>query len=682
MRELSARQVHIDDPFWSPRLAVNASNAIFHQWQQLEDTLCIDNFRIVVGEKDGFREGWYFADSDAYKWLDAASRILALHSDPKLVSLSDSLISLIARAQTDDGYIFTFNQIHFPSQCWVNLQIEHELYCLGHLIEAGVSHYEATGRLDLLNVCIKAADLLVRDFLNQSNDKTCGHEEIELALIRLYRVTKNENYLELARQFIERRGRVPLYGIHWWQERNHFLKRKAHVEQLRQDYIAQHPEYASFRLPGDNFSKMPRFHKQRWFLNAVSGFYAQQHVPIRKQTAPVGHSVRFGYLETAVAMLCREMRGADWQSALPAMEQAWEQMVTRRMYITGGLGAVPGIEGFGNDYELDPEYAYAETCASLASLFWNWEMALLTKNACYSDLFEWQLYNAANVGMGRNGDTYLYNNPLEVHHGVTRQGWYVVPCCPSNLSRTFADLGKYIYSSDENNIWIHQYISSETTINDVKIKVESELPWNGKVRIHITPMEKRRFTLHLRTPSWGGISVYPYEPIRKQMEANGGYHFSHNVDFTTGMYEIGREIFLEREKYKTYDPRCSYFTTINLPWAPGDIIEVDMNMSIKLLRAHPKVQGHAGKVTVTRGPLVYCLESVDNPNVDIFTAQLDPDSLKDEFFPDLLGGCVVIHGKTIDGKPLKFIPYFLWANRGESQMVVWVNSVSVSHGNS
>lgn len=620
--------------FWSPRLAVNAQKAIFHQWKQLEATRCVDNFRLVTGEKDGFREGWFFADSDAYKWLDAASRIYALHADPKLASLMGSFISLLARAQMPDGYIFTYNQLHFPNQRWINLQIEHELYCHGHLIEAGVSHYEATGRTDLLDICIKAADLLVRDFFNVSNDKTCGHEEIELALIRLYRVTGTEEYLELARQFVERRGRSPFYGIHWWRQRNDFMKRNAYVNQLRQDYIANHPEHESFRLPGGNYAKKPPFSKLRHRINAFRGLYAQQHTPIRQQTAPVGHSVRFGYLETAIAMLCRE-RPDD--ALLSAMEQAWERMVTRRMYITGGLGAAPEIEGFSKDYDLDPEYAYNETCASLASLFWNWEMALLTKNARYSDLSEWQLYNATNVGMGQNGDTYLYNNPLTVHGGVTRQGWYVVPCCPSNLSRTFADLGKYIYSFDENDVWIHQYISNETTINEVNIKVESELPWNGKVRIHVKPEMQKEFKIHMRKPSW--------DQQEEQRTASG------------------------------YDPRKADYQIINRVWSPdGETLELNFDMSIHLRRAHHKVKGHHRKVAITRGPLVYCLESVDNPNVDNFTAQLDPSSLSDEFLPDLLGGCVVIHGKTTNGMPLKFIPYFLWANRGESQMMVWVNS--------
>jgi uncharacterized protein len=639
MQELSARHVNIIDSFWSPRLLINAQKAIFHQWKQLEATRCIDNFRFAAGEKDGFREGWFFADSDAYKWLDAASRIYALHADPDLASLMDSLIALLGRAQMPDGYLFTYNQIHFPGQRWVNLQVEHELYCHGHLIEAGVSHYEATGRRDLLDICIKAADLLVRDFLNTSNDKTCGHEEIELALIRLYRATGKEEYLELARQFVERRGRIPFFPLHLARQFRSFNKRKAYVNELRKSYIAEHPEHTSFRLPGDNYAKKPHFSRARWYLNAITGLYAQQHAPIRKQTAPVGHSVRFGYLETAIAMVQRVSRD---ESLLSALEEAWERMVTKRMYITGGLGSVPGLEGFGDDYELDPEYAYAETCASIASLLWNWEMALITKNARYSDLFEWQLYNATAVGMGQNGDTYLYNNPLAVHHSVTRKEWFIVPCCPSNLSRTFADVGKYTYSVEEDNLWIHQFISSEITVDvglPVKIRMESELPWNGKVRIHTKPDQAGEFKIHARIPSW-------------------------NMPNLSG----------EQETASGYDPRQANYETINRVWKPdGDVLEFNFDMTIKLRSAHPNVKGHKGKVALTRGPLVYCLESVDNSGVDIFTAVLDPSSLRDEFIPDLLDGIVVIHGKTTESRPLKFIPYFLWANRGESQMTVWVN---------
>jgi uncharacterized protein len=639
MQELHARDVNITDSFWSARLAVNAQKAIFHQWDQLEATGCIDNFHIAIGDKGRFREGYFFADSDAYKWLDAASRIYAIQADEELAARMDSLIDLLRRAQMDDGYLFTYNQIHFPGQRWVNLQIEHELYCLGHLIEAGVSHYEATGRRDLLDICIKAADLLVRDFLSASSDKACGHEEIELALLRLYRLMGKEAYLELAQRFMERRGRIPFYSLHYWRELRSHNKRKEYINAMRKAYVAGHPEYASFRLPGGNYAKKRPFGKQRWYLNTLGGFYAQQHTPIRKQTAPVGHSVRFGYLETALAMLVREKPDSVLRSTL---EQAWERMVTRRMYITGGLGSAPEIEGFGGDYELDPEYAYTETCASIASLFWNWEMALLTKDAQYDDLFEWQLYNATAVGMGQHGDTYLYNNPLTVHQGVTRQGWYVCPCCPSNLSRTFADLGKYIYSFEKDELWIHQYIGSETTVDlgvPVQIKIESEVPWSGKVLIHVRPVETSQFTIHLRNPSSENLS------LSKEQTASG------------------------------YDPRNAEYKSISRVWsADGEIVELSFDTSIKLRRAHPKVKGHAGKVAITRGPLVYCLESVDNPNIDIFSAQLDPSSLRGEYMPALLGGCVVMEGKTTDGKPLKLIPYFLWGNRGTSQMNVWINA--------
>jgi uncharacterized protein len=642
MNELTSRQVMLEDSFWTPRLNVNATKAIFHQWDQLLATRCIDNFRIAAGEQEGFREGWFFADSDAYKWLDAASRIHAVKPDPELASLMDELIALLVRAQMPDGYLFTYNQIHFPGQRWVNLQVEHELYCHGHLIEAGVSHYEATGRRDLLDICVKSADLLVHDFLDAGNDKTCGHEEIELALVRLYRVTGTKEYLELAQRFVERRGRIPFFQVHMLGQFTSFNKRKSHVEGLRKAYREQHPEYRSFQLPGDNYTPKPPFSRARWYANALRGYYAQQHAPIREQTVPVGHSVRWGYLETAIAMLLREKPD---EPLLQPLEQAWERMITRRMYVTGGLGAVPGLEGFGSDYELDPQYAYAETCASIASLLWNWEMGLLTYKPQYPDLFEWQLYNATNVGMGGNGDTYLYNNPLEVHHGVTRQGWYIVPCCPSNLSRTFADLGKYICAFEDNNLWIQQYISSDATVDvgvPVHVRIESHFPWSGKVRISIKPEKEKEFSIHLRIPSWNE------DGQSKGMETASGV-----------------------------DPRLARYETICRVWSPeSDPVEFELDMSIRLRRAHPKVKGHAGKAAVTRGPLAYCLESVDNPGVDIFTAQLDPDSLQDEFVSDLLGGCVIIHAQTTTGQPLKFIPYFLWANRGESQMTVWVSCKS------
>lgn len=640
--------VKITDGFWRDRLDINARRAIFHQWDQLEASGCIENFRIAAGDVDGFREGWFFADSDAHKWLDAASRIFASFPDPRLASIMDAFIALLARAQQPDGYLFTYNQIHFPGTRWTNLQIEHELYCHGHLIEAGVSHYEATDRTDLLDIACRAADRIVDDFRGKGPAYTPGHEEIEIALLRLYQVTNEKSYLEMARQFIEQRGRDPFFTLSLLKQNASVEARGKYVKQKRQEYLAAHPEFKPFQLPPGNAAKKPWNATLRWNLSALNGKYFQQHAPVRKQTVPVGHSVRFAYLETAIAMLARETGDA---TLVPALERAWEHMVTRRMYVTGGIGSLPALEGFGDDYELDPEFAYAETCAALGSMFWNWEMAHLTGEAKYSDLFEWQLYNAAAVGMGMSGDAYLYNNPLTCRGGVTRKPWYAVPCCPSNLSRTWADLGKYVFSSNQNELWIHQYISSQHETDFAKIELRSDFPWNGKVRIKIE--SSAEFTLNLRLPSW---SQNP------QISINGN-----EVNSGTEYYPRLPTVF-------RYDQRQSSFLPINRTWHSGDEITLTFDMPFHLRRAHPKVKGHAGKAAITRGPLVYCIESVDNPNVDIFTTKLDTNFLHPIFDASLLGGIMKIEAKSTDGQPLTFIPYHLWGNRGESKMTVWVNA--------
>jgi DUF1680 family protein len=342
---------------------------------------------------------------------------------------------------------------------------------------------------------------------------------------------------------------------------------------------------------------------------------------------------------------------------IKAMEKAWERMVTRRMYITGGLGSQPGLEGFGKDYELDPEYAYAETCAALASMFWNWEMALLSGQAKYSDLFEWQLYNAAGVGMGLSGENYLYNNPLACRGGVRRKAWYAVPCCPSNLTRTWADLGGYIYAAEADKLTIHQLIGSRVKVElagvPVAVELASRLPWEGNITIRLQPKSPAEFTVALRIPSWAAGTAQVQvnqQPIQLP-------HLPAGLEPTA----CG------------YDPRLSRFVHLRRCWSPGDEITLQLELPITLQRAHPKVKGHAGKAALTRGPLVYCLESIDNPGVDIFCARLRADSLRAEYDPDVLGGVMVLRGETDSDELLTFIPYQLWANRGESQMNVWVN---------
>lgn len=664
MNELLPRQSNIQDSFWSPRLQVNAQRAIYHQWEQLEASHCIDNFRLLTGECKGFREGWFFADSDAYKWLDAASRLLAIAPDPRLVELVDPFIGLLGRAQAPDGYLFTYNQIHFPGQRWLNLQIEHELYCHGHLIEAGVSHAQATGREDLLSIARRAADLLVGEFLEAGPEWTPGHEEVEIALLRLFNTTGEKSYQDLAAHFLEQRGRTSGFAISLFRQNQSVGARSREVRQKRAAFLAQHPDYPPFQLPPGNAAKQPALSQFRWQVNALSGKYFQQHTPIRQLSVPVGHAVRFGYLEAATALLSRQRGDAK---LLPVLEQAWEHMVTRRMYITGGLGSLPGSEGFGRDYELDPEFAYAETCAALAGLFWNWQMALATGQAKYSDLFEWQLYNAALVGMGLSGESYLYNNPLACRGGIVRRPWFAVPCCPSNLSRTLADLGKYAYSYNSDTIWVHQYFAGQLRlplVSPVELEMQSELPWNGRIRILVRPAAPVDFTLQFRLPSWS-------HALRARLVPAGA-----EPAIALAIPERGVALTAAKDAVTAqgYDPRRAIFLPIQRRWQAEDVVELDFDLSIDLRRAHPRVKGHAGKVAVTRGPLVYCLESVDQPSLDIFSTRLDPASLRPEWAPDILDGVTILRAKTTSGEPLLFIPYQLWANRGPSQMTIWIST--------
>jgi hypothetical protein len=313
------------------------------------------------------------------------------------------------------------------------------------------------------------------------------------------------------------------------------------------------------------------------------------------------------------------------------------------------------LEGFGRDYELHPVYAYAETCAALASLFWNWEMALISGDARYSDLFEWQLYNAAAVGMGLDGAFYLYNNPLLCRGGVARRPWYSVPCCPSNLSRTWASLGKYLYSRDGHDVWIHQYVSSRADLGGgLHVEVESGFPWDGDARIRLGGHAPVRAAIHFRIPSWADLFTIHLngEPVVADTPAKP----------------------MAPATACGYVPHKSNFVRIERGWNPGDELALHFALPIRLLRQDVRLPLCGGMVVVTRGPLVYCLESVDNAGVDLFNVALDASSLRPVHDEGSLGSATLLQGSTESGQPLTFIPYMLWANRGESQMTVFVRS--------
>jgi hypothetical protein len=649
-------KVSLTPGFWHHRLEVNGAKAIFHQWQELEKSGCLENFRVAAGQREGTHHGWFFADSDAHKWLDAAARIYRTRKDPALKELMDRYAALVRAAQDPDGYLYTWNQILFPGTRWINLQIEHELYCHGHLIEAGVSHHQATGETAMLEAARAAADRIVEDFRLRGSEGTPGHQEIEMALLKLYGVTGHDPYRDQAARFLKNRGRMWFFGFRIARQFAGSGLRGGAAERQRRSYRDAHPGEPVPDLPPGNAAKKPWNTTLRWYAGAFSGRYFQQHAPVRDQHTPEGHAVRFAYMETAAARLIRETGGVGGPGnagLARALVRAWDRMVTRRMYVTGGIGSLPGSEGFGRDYELDPEIAYAETCAALGCIFWNREMAELTGEAKYSDLTERQLYNAAAVGMGLKGDSYFYNNPLTCRGGVTRRPWFAIPCCPSNISRTWADLGGYLHSEEAEGIRIHQYISARIDTGPAVVEMESALPWEGLVSLILHPSGGTQdFSLFLRRPSWSpGLRVRVNgEPL------NPGPAPAHRI---TG---------------SGFDPAAADWIEIRRPWREGDKVELVLDMEIRLLRPHPKVKGHKGRGAVCRGPLVYCLETCDNPGEDIFRVNLEGESLQPVWDPELLGGCIRLEGLSREGRKLTLIPYFLWGNRGPSGMTVWVGT--------
>ncbi len=651
MREPSLQDTQLKGGFWAQKDQLNCEKAIFYQWHQLEQTRCIDNFRIAAGIKEGFREGFFFSDSDAYKWLDAASRVLLHHPDKNLYQLVDDFIAILEKAQQPDGYLYTYNQIHFQGAHWVNLQIEHEFYCLGHLIEAGISHFEATHEERLLNVGKKAADLLVRSFATAGPDFTDGHEEIEIALIKLWRLTGNIEYLALAKGFLERRGIISLFPLKMAIQVLNSGQRMKKVARLREQWRTSHKDETEFMLPARNRHRTPFWAGPRFALSALSGKYNQQHQPVAEQTKAEGHAVRFAYLETAEAMLAR-VTGEE--SRVKGLKSIWEQMVTRRMYVTGGIGSLPLSEGFGRDYELDPETAYAETCAALGCMLWNHEMSCLTGEARFEDLFEWQLYNAASVGIGRDGCSYFYNNPLVSRGDTIRAGWYDIPCCPSNLSRNWASLAKNVCTYDQSEIRINQFFGSETRLRldqDIVLKLESELPWQGKVKIKFEMGKAHSTNLLMRLPAWAeGCQVLLNEQSIPIQLSKG----LPTVDSANGLdFNAARWIKLSRR------------------FNPGDEIKLSLEMPIRMLKQDKRVPGCGGKFALSRGPLVYCLESIDH-SFNVLDVKIRPESLKAVFEANIMDGTWVIKGLTAASHEVTFIPYMLWGNRGPGKMSVFV----------
>lgn len=645
MKPLLPSQVRIEDPLWSRVERLVREVVIPYQYEALHDRIpnvdpsyAIRNFRIAAGLEEGEFGGMVFQDSDVAKWLEAVGYSLMTHPDPELEKRADEVIDLVAMAQQPDGYLNTYFTIKEPGNRWTNLLDCHELYCAGHMIEAAVAYYQATGKRKLLDVVCRFVDHIDTVFGDEEGKLPGydGHQEIELALVKLYGVTGDEKHLRLAQYFIDRRGTEPHFFLQEWERRggiSHWggVKRPVH-------------------LP-----------------------YHQAHKPVSEQDVAVGHAVRAVYMYTAMADLAR-LTGDE--ALLAACDRLWSNIVTRQMYITGGIGSTHHGEAFSFDYDLPNDTVYAETCASIGLIFFANRMLQLRARGEYADVMERALYNTVLAGMAQDGRHYFYVNPLEVwpaasrgnpgkHHvRPVRPGWFGCACCPPNVARLIASLGQYAYGATEDTAYVHLYVGGETDIRvagqDVKLHVTSDYPWDGRISIKVTGVQGHRFRLAVRVPGWSPDS---------RLMVNGQEHAIEEL-IADGYAYIDRE------------------------WQDGDEVVLELDMSACRVYAHPSVRADAGKVAIMRGPLVYCVEEADN-GAPITSLMLPADAeLKARFDEQLLGGCTIIEAdgwredseawgealyrtaaKKRQPAKLTFIPYYLWANRSEGEMAVWVREI-------
>ncbi|MDW8351804.1 MAG: glycoside hydrolase family 127 protein [Anaerolineae bacterium] len=614
--------VKLSDRFWAPRVEVNRTVTLPAEYAMCESTGRIAAFDLKWTPGDP-NPPHIFWDSDVAKWIEAASYALATHPDRSLDDLLDRVIARIAKAQQPDGYLNT-HYIVFEraglDRRWTNLRDNHELYCAGHLIEAAVAHYQATGKPTLLEVACRYADYIDRVF-GRGRGKLrgyCGHEEIELALVKLYRVTAERRYLRLAQYFVDERGRKP-----------HYFDIEA-------------------RKRGEDPARF-RFGSYE---------YNQSHIPVREQRVVTGHAVRAMYLYSAMADLAGETGDA---SLLAACERIWHSVVDERMYITGGIGPSASNEGFTVAYDLPDETAYAETCAAIGMVFWNHRMLQFDGDGRYADVMERALYNGTISGVSLDGTRFFYENPLASPGDHHRQPWFDCACCPPNIARLIASVGGYFYSTDDDGVWAHLYAAGDAVFPDRGLTITqiTDYPWDGRVTLRLTPDEPRKFTLHLRIPGWCA---------RYTLQVNGS-------------------------PMANLRPRNGY-VAITRAWRAGDEVLLNLDMPVQLMRAHPSVRQMTGRVAVQRGPLVYCLESADNP-----ISPLDRISLplnmrwRTEHRPELLGGVTVLRGRAqVDdaawrgglyapAQPVKrksveitAVPYCVWDNRAPGEMRVWLRA--------
>jgi DUF1680 family protein len=617
IRPVPIPAVRIEGGFWGPRLARNRAVTIPHIFDENEATGRIANFEKAAGILPGPYEGRRFNDTDVYKAIEAASYTLVHHPDPALEARIDRLVGLIAKAQEPDGYLFPARTVdpEHPApgvgpRRWIYLNGSHELYDAGHLIEAAVANAQATGDTALLEVARKLARLLRETFGPSRLRATSGHEEIELALIRLYGETGNRGDLDLARYFLDQRGRP----------------------HQTEDY----PAGSGFDMYNDRA-------------------YRQDSEPVLDQTRAMGHAVRAMYLYCAMADVARIERDAGYRAAIG---RVWDDLVGRRLYATGAVGSRGGTEGFGEPFELPNATAYGETCASVGNVLWNQRMFLLTGDGKYLDVLERALYNGALDGVSSSGDRFFYENPLASAGGVARSPYFEVACCPANLARLLAQLPGLLFAESGETVFAGIYAGSRAQVRvggePVTIVEDTDYPWSGRIRMRLEMPAPLRFTLALRVPGWA----------RGQPVPGGLYRFETDERLPVSIRVNGAAACAPVERG---------FARVSRRFLPGDVVELDLPMTPRRLLADPRVADDAGRVALERGPLVYAFEEADNgPGIASLEIP-DSARLTDRFREDLLGGVETIEVvRPGVAKPLVAIPYFAWDNRCIGEMAVWV----------
>ena len=619
-------RVTVEDSFWAPRIQINREQTIPHEYKQCEDTGRIDAFSL--NWKPGMEpKPHYFWDSDVAKWIEAASYSLATHPDPELDALLDEVVEKVAGAQQEDGYLNIYFTVVEPEKRWANLGMWHELYCAGHLMEAAVAHFEATGKRTLLDVICRYADYIDSIFGPGKRDGCPGHEEIELALVKLYHATGEQRYLKLSQFFLDQRGQRPS-----------FFKRE--MEKLEDARANRH-----FFGEEDDFNTR----------------YCQDHLPVREQSEVVGHAVRAMYLYCGMADVANETGD---QGLLDACERLWDNVCRKRMYITGGIGPSRHNEGFTGDYDLPNESAYAETCAAVGLVFWNHRLLQLQGDGRFADVMERSLYNGTISGVSLDGRKFFYVNPLESGGNHHRQDWFGCACCPPNIARLIASIGGYIYSEAEGEAYVHLYVQGSGNLRvsgqQVVLRQETDYPWDGRIRISVSPEMPTVFGLNLRIPGWS----------RNATLTVNGEAMDVKAATVLGYAQIERE------------------------WNPDDQVELVLPMPVERVDAHPAIRQDTGCVALQRGPVVYCLEQVDNP-VPLHRVAVPRDAgLEPSFEKNLLGGVTVIRGEALavddsdwDNTPYRAeparlkpfqitaVPYYAWDHREPGEMRVWIRAI-------